>query len=600
MKNPIEEYERHIEKYQRAVQKLNRIVNIMSTMRLIIFFVGLGASIYLYLNHMYTGAVIIASAFLLFFIILVFLHQHYIDERKYCAVLLEININSQKRIEGKWREFPDTGEEFIDENHIYSGDLDIFGRGSVFQWINTAVTFIGRRKLCNFLLVPPETKNEILRRQEAITELASKLEWRQEFNAEGLVSSSASVDINDLCAWANERNEFYCGFAAKLIFRMLPVFSILMLVLHYTTGSIPLLIPEAAFIVQILLIGVNSVKRSRILGTVSKYLGSIKAFTGMLEALESENFKSEYMKELKNKLIDSNGKKAYIQVKKLDSINSAIANRSFMFYIIFNILFLLDYQFIISLECWKRDSGAIIRDWLDVLGEVEALSSISLIRYENPGWCFPEISEGQPVFSAESMGHPLLAGCVLNSVSFRKSLKVLLITGSNMSGKSTLLRTAGVNLVLAYCGAPVFAKKFSSSIMEIYTCMRIRDDLEKNISSFYAELLRIRKIVEAVKNGKSVFFLLDEIFKGTNSKDRHTGARILIKKLINGSVLGFVSTHDLELADLENESPMIKNYHFQEHYLKNEICFDYRLYPGVSATRNAIYLMKLAGIDSED
>jgi hypothetical protein len=253
----------------------------------------------------------------------------------------------------------------------------------------------------------------------------------------------------------------------------------LTLALHFIANTIPLLIPELALIVQIFLIVANSAKRSRILGTVSKYLGSIKAFAGMLESLENEEFRSEYMKELKRKLVDSSGKKAYLQVKKLDNINSAISNRSYMFYIIFDILFLLDYQFIISLEHWKRDSGAAIRDWLDVLGEVEALSSISVISYENPEWCFPEISEGYPVFSAESMGHPLLDGCVLNSVSFRKSLKVLLITGSNMSGKSTLLRTAGVNLVLAYCGAPVFAKRFSCSIMEIYTCMRVRDDLKK-------------------------------------------------------------------------------------------------------------------------
>jgi len=196
------------------------------------------------------------------------------------------------------------------------------------------------------------------------------------------------------------------------------------------------------------------------------------------------------------------------------------------------------------------------------------------------------------------MGHPLLINtCVANSLKFEPPENILLITGSNMSGKSTLLRTVGINLVLAYAGGNVCAKTFKCSIMDIYTCMRVNDDLEKNISSFYAELLRIKMIVNAVEEGQTVFFLLDEIFKGTNSIDRHTGAKALIMKLSKAKVLGLVSTHDLELGDLEKESNKVKNYHFQESYKDNEIYFDYKLRPGVSTTRNAAFLMKMAGIE---
>jgi DNA mismatch repair ATPase MutS len=199
------------------------------------------------------------------------------------------------------------------------------------------------------------------------------------------------------------------------------------------------------------------------------------------------------------------------------------------------------------------------------------------------------------------MGHPLLGdSCIRNSINFKPPVNALIITGSNMSGKSTFLRTAGINLVLAYSGAPVFARRLTCSIMDIYTSMRVRDDLEKSISSFYAELLRIKTIVEAVGEGKKVFFLLDEIFKGTNSKDRHIGARALILKLSSSNVLGMVSTHDLELGSLEGESSKIRNYHFREYYKDNKICFNYRLYPGISSTRNAVYLMKLAGIDIDN
>ena len=201
--------------------------------------------------------------------------------------------------------------------------------------------------------------------------------------------------------------------------------------------------------------------------------------------------------------------------------------------------------------------------------------------------------------SAVDLGHPLLSEKrVYNDVSIKDPSNILLITGSNMSGKSTFLRTIGINLILSYTGAPVCAKAFSASIMEIYTCMRISDNLEESISSFYAELIRIKMIVSASKEGKQIFFLLDEIFKGTNSLDRHTGAKILIKQLQSCGAVGLVSTHDLELGELEKESAeKVKNYHFREYYKNDEIHFDYKLRPGVSTTRNALYLIKMAGLD---
>lgn len=212
-----------------------------------------------------------------------------------------------------------------------------------------------------------------------------------------------------------------------------------------------------------------------------------------------------------------------------------------------------------------------------------------------------KVFEGSPSLKATALGHPLLNGNrVCNDLVFHPPMNVMLVTGSNMSGKSTFLRTAGINLVLAYAGAPVCATSFSCSIMHLFTCMRVSDNLEKSISSFYAELLRIKMLVEAVDKNQRVFFLLDEIFKGTNSRDRHTGAKILVKKLSRAKALGLVSTHDLELADLDKESENIKNYHFREYYRDDRIFFDYKLRPGVSTTRNAAYLMRMAGIDAND
>jgi DNA mismatch repair ATPase MutS len=305
------------------------------------------------------------------------------------------------------------------------------------------------------------------------------------------------------------------------------------------------------------------------------------------------------LKKIKEGMCNRKGVLAYKQVDRLSKIIDSISSRHGSFYFIMNILTLWDYQNMISLERWRKESGGFLKAWLEAIGKIEALSSLAIIRYDNPEWVVPKISESEkPEFEAKSMGHPLLRGNrVENDLSTNIPDRILLITGSNMSGKSTLLRTAGINLVLAYTGAPVCARKFTASIMEIHTCMRVSDDLSRNISSFYAELLRIKNIVKEAETGKSLFFLLDEIFKGTNSIDRHTGARVLIQKLNGLNCIGLVSTHDLELGDLEKSSDKIKNYHFEEYYKDDRIHFDYKLRNGVSKTRNAVYLMKMAGID---
>ena len=301
---------------------------------------------------------------------------------------------------------------------------------------------------------------------------------------------------------------------------------------------------------------------------------------------------------LKERLINAEGLKASFQIKKLVKLVNLISDRKNIYYLPINILFLWDYQCLINLQRFKKASGDSLKSWLEVIGEMEALNSLSTIAYEHSDWAMPKFQGGSPIFKAKKLGHPLLGNKrVYNDVLIERSQNVLLITGSNMSGKSTLLRTTGINLVLAYAGAPVCAEDFCCSIMDIYTCMRTSDNLEKNISSFYAELLRIKKLVSATEKKAPIFFLLDEIFKGTNSIDRHTGATVLVSKLSTENALGFVSTHDLELGEIENTNRRVKNYHLKEYYKDDKLFFDYKLRPGVSTTRNALYLMKMAGLE---
>jgi DNA mismatch repair ATPase MutS len=258
-----------------------------------------------------------------------------------------------------------------------------------------------------------------------------------------------------------------------------------------------------------------------------------------------------------------------------------------------------DIQWLWSFRAWKRVNGARLRTWLEAVASLEALSSLAILPFENPEWRVPEVTEGPPLVSARRMGHPLLPPDrrVANDFELGKPGEILIITGSNMSGKSTLLRTVGINLVLAYAGAPVCAEDFRCALLHIHTSMRLRDDLEKRISSFYAELLRVKGIIEAARGGSKVLFLVDEIFRGTNSKDRHEGATAVLRQLHSLGSAGLVSTHDLELARLQEMEPAhFRNAHFQESYQDGRISFDFRLREGVSTTTNAIHLIRMVGL----
>lgn len=503
---------------------------------------------------------------------------------------------------GEWKDFADSGKEFMDENHPYAADLDIFGQGSLFQWINTTITFSGRKELAQRLTGPPRSPAEIREVQAAVTELAARLTWRQRYLAEAMASGGASLNPDDLLAWAGSQNPFYRKAWVKPLFRVLPALTIILLIVYFSPLKLSFFWPLAGLVIQGVILTISGKPRSKVLNTVYRYESSIRAYYEMLKRFENASFSSGLLVNMKKSLRNKQNLAAFRQIDRLAKIVDAISNRNNAMFAVINILTLWDYQCMIALEEWKQKSGRFLGSWLKALGEMEALSSLAVIRHENPTWVVPQIVKGKPGLSARGMGHPLLTKQrVYNDMEVGHPAGVLLITGSNMSGKSTLLRTAGINLVLAYAGAPVCAEVFACSIMQVYTCMRVSDNLEKNISSFYAELLRIKQIVQASKEPGQFFFLLDEIFKGTNSADRHVGAKVVVQQFSKQGALGMVSTHDLDLGVLEKESGgKIKNFHFSETYRNGEIHFDYKLRRGLSNTRNALYLIKMAGIEVED
>jgi DNA mismatch repair ATPase MutS len=444
-------------------------------------------------------------------------------------------------------------------------------------------------------------KEDINERQKAINELSKELDWRQKFNAEGMLIKEYCVNPEELFIWGKEENKLYRNKAVIILSYILPIITIILIILPFINPAVPYQIRLVAISIQIIILVPGNDKRNLALNTIYKYKDSIKVYEKMLQCIVNKEFKSNQLNNLKNNINQLTKYGAIDGINELIRTADMLSDRKNLFYIVIDILFLWDYHCMFRLERWRNLYGTKLKIWLDTIAEFEVLCSLSNIAYDNEEWVYPEIRDNEGMLSAKELGHPLLGeNKVCNNINMTKPVSVLLITGSNMSGKSTFLRTIGINLVLAYCGAPVCAKNFKCSIMDIYTCMRIRDDLEQSISSFYAEILRIKTIVEATKANKKVFFLLDEIFKGTNSVDRHIGAKVLIKQIGDAGASGLVSTHDLELGELEKEYTKVKNYHFQEYYEDNELRFDYKLRQGVSTTRNALYIIKMAGIELKE
>jgi hypothetical protein len=595
-------YERRKKNYGKLLQKQKKAERDISNLRLGVFAAGIGAAVAIYITHNYIIFGGILALLLIMFIYLIINHEKLIGRMKYTTLLLDINNSSLKRLNGEWSTLTDAGDDFVEDSHNYTGDLDIFGINSLFQWINTAKTFIGRVMLRDLLSDVIGNSNDVRERQEAVAELAKMLNWRQRFVAEGMMTSERIHNPEELIAWGRQSNEFFRKSWVILVIRIFPVITVLLITAGFIMNLIPWNFPSTALLVQFGLVSYKVRERYRMFSVFEDYNEDLRVYYKMLRLFEKRKFKSILIKKIGDNIKNSGGFDAFRQVDKLSSIVDSMSNRRNLFYTIFNTLTLWDFQSIIALERWKKESGHLLGDWLNTVGKIEALASLAVIGFENPDWAIPVIyDEAESVFEAKGLGHPLLIGTrVYNDLTIDGKFKVVLITGSNMSGKSTLLRTAGINLVLAYAGAPVCAKSFGASIMKIYTCMRIKDNLEESISSFYAELLRIKRIISEADSGERVFFAMDEIFKGTNSQDRHIGAKVLINKLSHTNSIGLVSTHDLELCDLEQKNDKIANYHFQEYYIDGSINFDYKLRIGPSTTRNALHLMRLAGIEVDE
>ena len=588
-------YKNNIENNNQESNDLSRKVNIIGWSRLVVVLICALVDYILYRQNKIMLIVVVTAVLVGVFFVLAFYHNNIFEYKKRIDLLMNINENGIKRLSGEFKNFKDNGLEYLDDQHSFINDLDVFGNNSIFQYINSTVTKGGREELAKLLKREKVlNSNEIKERQGAIRELGEKVIWRQKIIVEGNLKKSKDMDLNTLITWSKGK-EFLSPLRVAIAstFMIVTVFSIYLAI----KGIIPESFLILDFMINFIVVKILSKSMTKELRLFESIKNSVDGYSRILSLIENEKFNSLYLKSLNIKL--KNDKlSCKEEMKKFANILDWAGNSKYnAYYLLLNIFLFSDVFLMRSLEKWRERNGDKLEGWLEVMHEIDALNSISNISFENENWTYPVILNENEI-EGINIGHPLLGKkAVRNTFSLRREKKASLITGSNMSGKSTFLRTLGVNLVLSYIGAPVCADKFSCGIMNIYTCMRTKDNLEESVSSFYAEILRIKILIEACKRGEKIFFLLDEIFKGTNSKDRHTGAIVLIKQLIQYGGVGLVSTHDLELCDLERENKSIINYNFREFYENDKIKFDYILRNGKSETQNAIHLMKLAGIE---
>ena len=595
-KNIKEIYEKRKNSNLNKLNKKKRVLTIISFLRLTVF-IGWAITEYFALTTSnLTSVILVFSVFVLLFTFLIITNEKLLNETKYLKELIKICQNELDLLTGEYKNF-DSGLEFINPNHSYTYDLDIFGNSSIFQYLNRTCTIIGKSTLANYLSSPLKGKKELLLRQQAIAELKNKIEWRQNFQAIGNLYSEKKSDKENILNWLNEPLILFHNKLYKILLFIWPFLVIIQLILSILQ-IVPYKLLLITFFFQIIIVGYNK-NKIRKLQKLGNKVKTLKKYGKLLKEIENENFISPKLKNLTG-ILKTDNKTTFYHITKLAKISKAYDNTLNMIAgPILNFFFLWSLQCIIRMDKWKIKFKDELPKWFFIISEFDALSSLGCFAFNNPDYIFPEIESHKFTLETKELGHPLINKSVRvnNNFNLNNLGDFAMITGANMAGKSTFLRTVGVNLVLAMSGAPVCAKKFRFFPTDICTSMRTTDSLQKNESYFYAELKRLKTIIDKLTAGQVNFIILDELLKGTNSKDKETGSRIFIEKLIKLNGVGLIATHDLNLADIEKMHPdKVKNQCFEVEIKGEKIFFDYKLKDGVTQKMNASLLMRQMSI----
>ncbi len=607
---PKEIYHARLRRFEEERDRLSGRFERFAKLRLAAFALGAGLSVF-GVWRAEILPVLAGAALAVAFFFLASRHATLRRARRRSEELCEINGEASRRLERAWDELPIRHVAHAGENHPYGADLGLFGRASVFQLLEANVTTaVGEETLAGWLLgpAPPE---EVRERQTAVAELAPLLDLRQELAVRGRLRADADANPEPLLAWAEgpghlrERRWIVWGGRVSVVLLWVSLLA------YYPAG-----LTQLPFFVVFLLVNAalglalkyaSGEDAYQTLTLIASHKSAIGSYAEMFELLAQAGFETAPMKHLQRKMTSDADRPAHLELKRLQRLSGLLIPRNALLYGFVQAFTLWDLHVLEGLERWQGENGGRVRGWLSALGEAEALFSLAGLSHDNPGWAFPEIDPDARSLEARGLGHPLIVEGVRvsNDITVGPEGTFLLVTGSNMSGKSTLLGAVGVNLVLAGAGGTVCAEALRTPPVRLWTSVRARDgELSEGTSRFMAELGRLKQVVEAArtKTGhERLFFLLDEVLQGTNTEERQVAGRRIIAHLVGRGAIGAVSTHDLALAENEPLASMARLVHFEENIRAEgngvaRMSFDYKLRPDLATSTNALSLMEVIGL----
>lgn len=593
--NPENHYTERLSLTEGQLQQVKKQIFRISMLRLALFIAGI-AGLYFFFNQTTLLIICICLTFLPLFI-LVKIHNRFFIRKEWLETQARIIQEELQALSGDYSSFED-GKEYVNPEHPYSFDLDIFGRRSLFQSINRTCTFFGKNRLAKWLQNHLHEKTSIEKRQEMVREISEHTLFREQFRVAGLVHHGQSSDGEKIQAWSQSPAQYLHAGWVKAFIWGVPVINSLLLITSLAGWTSFSWLGLSFGIFLVLSFGI--IKRATyIQETYGKQLKSLNGYARLIALAKAENWKSAGMQELMERF-NLNGQspiQALQQLsKELDRLD--LRNNQFLYVLLEGSIF-FQLQEIVRIERWKVRYGQHISEWLETVGELDALCSLGTFAYNHPQYTNPELTEKPFCFLATQMGHPLMPAsqCVKNDATIPSRPFFLIITGANMAGKSTYLRTFGVNYLLACIGAPVCCERLKLYPNQLITSLRTSDSLSDNESYFFAELKRLKRIIDLLNQGQQLFIILDEILKGTNSMDKQKGSFDLIRQFMQLKANGIIATHDLLLGSLIKQFPEeIRNYCFEADIKENELTFSYKLREGVAQNMNACFLMKKMGI----
>lgn len=583
-------YEKKKSEHSSVLASLNRQIGAVSNARLAVAVVFIALAYCAWKVN--RDLVYALPVVVLVFVLLVRSHARLFSRRTDLENLVEVQRCELLSLDGDSSRFS-SGSEFIDINHPYAHDLDIFGEGSLFQYVNRSNTREGKRLMAARLGGRPDATEEIIRWQQAAKELSPKTRFRQEIQALGMQINELPDESTQLAQWLAAPPFVYGKNTYRVALNILPAITVSLVVAAFFISGVTTFAILAATL-QWVFLGFHMKRVNQFHQYISRKKDTLKKYARLLKCVAQEAQTTPLLQNIARLANEADRK-----VEELASLVSAFdARLNSMTSLFANSLLLYDLQCVYRLEKWKSENAGNLMGWLDAIGEMEVLCSFGTFAFNHPQFAFPEVVQ-EHRFSATHLGHPLIhtSQRVVNDVDLGNEGSVMIITGANMAGKSTFLRTLGVNTVLALAGAPVCASKFACPLIDVRSGMRTADSLKENQSYFYAELARLKSIMDELRQGKFLFILLDEILKGTNSTDKQAGSMALVKELAGQPCIAAIATHDIVLGDLEKVCPgKVVNYAFEATIQDDQLSFDYKLRRGIAQNMNATFLMRKMGI----